>query len=438
MPLTGPWSTHPVACTLAAEVLRDALLELRRTPIPYPGHVDISSRVGLSRDSGRRWRTRVNNCRSVVASLFPQAGDGDFRKCLTTALVKFLGPASETRAGEAVEYLGALRAAANPPPESTEGIWIPSGEWWASGTAALAAELPITQADIDAESGAGGKHAGSSPRLPVPQLAKGAEDAGTALEPAAFGGWMLAQYRAARVVSHHLARDQPCQDGLTRAALAFRELAAAHQRETPEDMFRRLADRGHQYIRFGSLFAADSAAESLWRLSRHIHHFLVAAITDGLASRAAEADRVALGVVHPSEFALVRGRAREACRAWVVLLDDASGLAKELAKEAEWLQRRADEESRLARLEAALDGAPRTAPGSGAKVRRKGVNARMLQALQDDLSAVEWPASRWASHLQCAESTVKETKTWKEAVHTLRAKYRGKSSSGRPPRNTDH
>ena len=55
------------------------------------------------------------------------------------------------------------------------------------------------------------------------------------------------------------------------------------------------------------------------------------------------------------------------------------------------------------------------------KSKGKNIDARMLKALADNREAFGWSARQWAQHFDCAESTVKETKTWKEHLKACRA-----------------
>lgn len=55
------------------------------------------------------------------------------------------------------------------------------------------------------------------------------------------------------------------------------------------------------------------------------------------------------------------------------------------------------------------------------KTKGKNIDARMLKILSENREASGWTASVWALRLQCAESTVKGTKTWKERLKANRA-----------------
>jgi hypothetical protein len=53
--------------------------------------------------------------------------------------------------------------------------------------------------------------------------------------------------------------------------------------------------------------------------------------------------------------------------------------------------------------------------------KRKHVEARMLKEIVENPDSQGWSARHWAGHLNCAESTVKETKTWKETLKATKA-----------------
>jgi hypothetical protein len=57
----------------------------------------------------------------------------------------------------------------------------------------------------------------------------------------------------------------------------------------------------------------------------------------------------------------------------------------------------------------------------GKKSKGKNIDARMLKVLAENRRAFGWTAAQWAQHLDCAESTVKETKTWTEYLKAVRA-----------------
>ncbi len=55
------------------------------------------------------------------------------------------------------------------------------------------------------------------------------------------------------------------------------------------------------------------------------------------------------------------------------------------------------------------------------KVKGKNIDAKMLQITANNRLSHGWTAKMWALHLGCAESTVKESKTWKEHLKAVRA-----------------
>ena len=60
-------------------------------------------------------------------------------------------------------------------------------------------------------------------------------------------------------------------------------------------------------------------------------------------------------------------------------------------------------------------------PTEKKKTKGKNIKARMLTALSDDPLRMNWTSATWASHLGCAESTVRELKLWKETIPAARA-----------------
>jgi hypothetical protein len=57
-------------------------------------------------------------------------------------------------------------------------------------------------------------------------------------------------------------------------------------------------------------------------------------------------------------------------------------------------------------------------------VKRKHVDERMLAAIRDNHEAVYWSAQQWADKLNCAKSTVVESKTWKQTCKSARERER--------------
>jgi hypothetical protein len=55
------------------------------------------------------------------------------------------------------------------------------------------------------------------------------------------------------------------------------------------------------------------------------------------------------------------------------------------------------------------------------KTKGKNIDARMLKVLADNKESFGWSAAQWADHLKCAESTVKDTPTWKGPLAAFRA-----------------
>jgi hypothetical protein len=54
------------------------------------------------------------------------------------------------------------------------------------------------------------------------------------------------------------------------------------------------------------------------------------------------------------------------------------------------------------------------------KTKGKNINARMLATFANDKLSVDWSSTMWAQHLDCAESTVRGTKTWNEVLKVSR------------------
>ena len=81
------------------------------------------------------------------------------------------------------------------------------------------------------------------------------------------------------------------------------------------------------------------------------------------------------------------------------------------------------------------DGPGRTQVG---KVRGKkpGVNARMLETIQQDTESMGWSSTNWAKHLKCAKSSVVATQAWqdlamgRDRVKAERARDRGRRPKG--------
>jgi hypothetical protein len=45
---------------------------------------------------------------------------------------------------------------------------------------------------------------------------------------------------------------------------------------------------------------------------------------------------------------------------------------------------------------------------------KPGINARMLETIQNDPDSIGWSSPKWAKHLKCAKSSVVETQAWKD------------------------
>lgn len=65
------------------------------------------------------------------------------------------------------------------------------------------------------------------------------------------------------------------------------------------------------------------------------------------------------------------------------------------------------------------------------KSKGKLINARMLQAIQNRPEASGWSLRQWATHLDCAPSTVAATKTWTEILLAGRAVRLAKEATKR-------
>ncbi len=63
--------------------------------------------------------------------------------------------------------------------------------------------------------------------------------------------------------------------------------------------------------------------------------------------------------------------------------------------------------------------APAPMPGKD-KVKGKNIDAKMMNHLAKNLDTVDWSSKEWAHFLRCAESTVRETRTWKERLAVAR------------------
>jgi hypothetical protein len=85
------------------------------------------------------------------------------------------------------------------------------------------------------------------------------------------------------------------------------------------------------------------------------------------------------------------------------------------ALDKDWRQR-ALEYALVCELLADVCGKPATEPsGEPASTNRgKNVNARMLEAIQEDAERIGWNCSDWAKHLRCSTAAVTTTQTWKD------------------------
>jgi hypothetical protein len=409
MPLTGQWLSHPVACTfIATTALWNALLDLRRTPIPFPGHDALPGRIAREPDSERRWRARVDDCRTLAADLLGGTTDADIWKDLEPALAVSLS--DPTRAGQAAELLAVLRHTLKLQPASAGTTWIPPADWWASVTTTLAQPVAITPSDRDVESQTVNSP-GPDP-LASPRASSNSRNEAATADRAVVGGQANEMCCAAFVPTRHLARPEPDEGELTQAALAFRELAVIHGQTRWEDLFRRLAIRGCPYHRLAGRFAADSATEALWVFAGHVCDALVRAVLSVLPSGAVEADRIRAGVVHWSELGLACGLVRECCERWADTLEFAYGLTSQLDLESEFLQQ-ADERALLtSALRSGMDEVRE-------KIRRLApqwkmtVGARLLLLVAGNPREVlGWSAGEIAAKLNCAKATVIESKEW--------------------------
>ena len=59
------------------------------------------------------------------------------------------------------------------------------------------------------------------------------------------------------------------------------------------------------------------------------------------------------------------------------------------------------------------DGAGRTQGGKG-RGKKPGINARMLETIQNDTTSMGWSSTQWAKRLRCAKSSVVATQAWKD------------------------
>ena len=64
-----------------------------------------------------------------------------------------------------------------------------------------------------------------------------------------------------------------------------------------------------------------------------------------------------------------------------------------------------------------------TTTSAAKKTKGKNIDARMLKVLTDNRLACDWTSEQWAQHLDCAESTVRESNTWKKQLKKVRAMY---------------
>ena len=70
---------------------------------------------------------------------------------------------------------------------------------------------------------------------------------------------------------------------------------------------------------------------------------------------------------------------------------------------------------------------PLTSPKAG---RKASVNARMIEAIQDNPESMGWNSPQWARHLKCGKTSVVGTKTWKD-LSTRRERERAERALDR-------
>lgn len=69
-------------------------------------------------------------------------------------------------------------------------------------------------------------------------------------------------------------------------------------------------------------------------------------------------------------------------------------------------------------------GKPEEGEEGKPEAKGKNINARMAEKIQSDPMKMAWSARQWAEFLGCSESTVKETKSWKQTIKAARAMHR--------------
>lgn len=63
-------------------------------------------------------------------------------------------------------------------------------------------------------------------------------------------------------------------------------------------------------------------------------------------------------------------------------------------------------------------------PGEPKKVKGRGINERMLAMIQSDPQSLYWSARKWAEALDCSESTIAGTPTWKKTCKAAKERQR--------------
>ena len=90
--------------------------------------------------------------------------------------------------------------------------------------------------------------------------------------------------------------------------------------------------------------------------------------------------------------------------------------------------------ARLPFISRSLDGESPSRNKNKGRRQKTSINARMLEAIQQNEDAIGWNSTQWAKHLKCAKSTVVETDAWKQFEIT-REKARAERALERHGRN---
>lgn len=126
----------------------------------------------------------------------------------------------------------------------------------------------------------------------------------------------------------------------------------------------------------------------------------------------------------------------------------------ELRNSPELRQQLAEQEAKLSAIQQVLGGGsmseaampaaepraaePQAAAHDNPKNRKAGINARMLETIQRDMTAMGWTSRSWAKHLKCSPSSIVATDAWESLESArLRAKASRMSDRRRKPKASD-